>query len=49
MGKTVAGKGPDNARIVLVGQNPGKEEAKQGRPFVVREEKSSRFLPGGKG
>jgi len=30
------GEGPEDADIVLVGQNPGKEEVKQGRPFVGR-------------
>ena len=29
-------EGPGNARVVLVGQNPGKEEKKQNRPFVGR-------------
>jgi uracil-DNA glycosylase family 4 len=29
-------EGPDDADIMLVGQNPGKEEVKQGRPFVGR-------------
>ena len=28
------GEGPEDADIMLVGQNPGKEEVKQGRPFV---------------
>lgn len=32
----VAGEGPQNAEIMLIGQNPGREEAKQGRPFVGR-------------
>jgi DNA polymerase len=27
-------EGPKNATVVLVGQNPGKEEVKQNRPFV---------------
>lgn len=36
MGKIVVGEGPTNARIMLVGQNPGSEEAKQGKPFVGR-------------
>jgi len=27
-------EGPRNASVVLVGQNPGKEEVKQNRPFV---------------
>jgi DNA polymerase len=29
-------EGPKDARVVLVGQNPGKEEVKQNRPFVGR-------------
>ena len=32
----VAGEGPANAEVMLIGQNPGGEEAKQGRPFVGR-------------
>ncbi len=30
----VYGEGPLDARIMLVGQNPGKQEARQGKPFV---------------
>jgi len=30
------GEGPGNADVMMVGQNPGKEEVKQGRPFVGR-------------
>ncbi|MFW6147235.1 MAG: uracil-DNA glycosylase [Thermodesulfobacteriota bacterium] len=30
------GEGPQDADIMMVGQNPGKEEVKQGRPFVGR-------------
>jgi uracil-DNA glycosylase len=37
----VAGEGPQSAEIMLIGQNPGREEAKQGRPFVGR---SGRYL-----
>jgi uracil-DNA glycosylase family 4 len=37
----VPGEGPSNARIMLVGQNPGAEEDKTGRPFVGR---SGKFL-----
>lgn len=33
---TVPGEGPLNAKIMLVGQNPGGEEDKVGRPFVGR-------------
>ena len=40
-GVIVPGEGPDAARAMLVGQNPGKEEVKQGRPFVGR---SGRYL-----
>ena len=32
----VPGEGPANARLMLIGQNPGKEEDKTGRPFVGR-------------
>jgi len=32
----VAGEGPSNTKVMLIGQNPGGEEAKQGRPFVGR-------------
>lgn len=30
----VFGEGPKNARFMLIGEAPGKEEAKTGRPFV---------------
>lgn len=30
------GEGPVHAQVMLVGQNPGREEIKQGRPFVGR-------------
>jgi uracil-DNA glycosylase len=36
MTTVVAGEGPRDAQIMLIGQNPGREEAKQGRPFVGR-------------
>jgi uracil-DNA glycosylase len=36
MSTVVAGEGPQNAEVMLIGQNPGREEAKQGRPFVGR-------------
>jgi len=36
MRTVVAGEGPPNAEIMLIGQNPGGEEAKRGRPFVGR-------------
>ena len=32
----VPGEGPHNARLMLVGQNPGAEEDETGRPFVGR-------------
>ncbi|MBI2851598.1 MAG: uracil-DNA glycosylase [Chloroflexi bacterium] len=36
MGTVVPGEGPASARIMLIGQNPGEEEARLGRPFVGR-------------
>jgi uracil-DNA glycosylase family 4 len=36
MGTIVPGEGPRNAKIMLIGQNPGREEARLGRPFVGR-------------
>jgi len=41
IGKAVPGEGNPDARIVFVGEAPGKEEAKIGRPFVGR---SGKFL-----
>lgn len=35
-GRVVPGEGPDDADIMLVGQNPGAEELRQGRPFMGR-------------
>ncbi len=32
--QTVFGEGPEDARIVLVGEQPGDQEDRQGRPFV---------------
>jgi len=32
----VFGEGPLDAKIMLIGQNPGREEGKQGKPFVGR-------------
>jgi DNA polymerase len=40
-GKAVPGEGKSGARIVFVGEAPGPEEAKTGRPFVGR---SGKFL-----
>jgi uracil-DNA glycosylase family 4 len=37
----VPGEGPSHAKLVLVGQNPGAEEDKTGKPFVGR---SGKFL-----
>jgi len=34
--QAVPGEGPQNARLMLVGQNPGAEEDKTGKPFVGR-------------
>jgi len=38
---TVPGEGPANAKIIFVGQAPGSEEDKTGRPFIGR---AGRFL-----
>src|SRR5512136_2788816 len=35
-GKAVPGEGSADARVVFVGEAPGNEEAKTGRPFVGR-------------
>lgn len=40
-GKVVPGEGNPDAKVVFVGEAPGKEEAKIGRPFVGR---SGKFL-----
>lgn len=37
----VPGEGPSNAKVMLVGQNPGAEEDKTGKPFVG---KAGKFL-----
>ena len=34
--QAVPGEGPANAKVMLVGQNPGAEEDKTGRPFIGR-------------
>ncbi|MEM2081233.1 MAG: uracil-DNA glycosylase [Candidatus Bathyarchaeia archaeon] len=34
--QAVPGEGPPNAKVMLVGQNPGAEEDKAGKPFVGR-------------
>jgi HAD superfamily hydrolase (TIGR01549 family) len=36
LSRPVLGEGPPYAEIMLIGQNPGAEEEKQGRPFVGR-------------
>ncbi len=41
IGKAVPGEGNADARIVFIGEAPGREEAKIGRPFVGR---SGKFL-----
>ena len=41
LGKAVPGEGNPDARVVFVGEAPGKEEAKIGRPFIGR---SGKFL-----
>ncbi len=32
----VPGEGPPNAKLMLIGQNPGKEEDETGKPFIGR-------------
>jgi uracil-DNA glycosylase len=34
--KTMQGEGPQDAAVMLVGQNPGRQEVASGRPFVGR-------------
>lgn len=36
MSKKIFGSGPKNAKVVLIGEAPGAEEEKQGKPFVGR-------------
>jgi DNA polymerase len=36
VGKAVPGEGSPNARIVFIGEAPGKKESKEGRPFIGR-------------
>lgn len=43
-GKAVPGEGNPNADIVFIGEAPGKEESKTGRPFVGRSGKLLRSL-----
>lgn len=44
IGKPVPGEGNPKAKIVFLGEAPGKEEAKVGRPFVGRSGKLLRSL-----
>jgi len=44
IGKPVPGEGNPSAKIVFVGEAPGREEAKTGRPFVGRAGKLLRSL-----
>ena len=32
----VPGEGPEDAKVMLIGQNPGEQEEKTGRPFIGR-------------
>jgi uracil-DNA glycosylase len=34
--QAVPGEGPPNAKVMLIGQNPGAEEDKAGKPFIGR-------------
>ena len=34
--KLVKGEGPKKAKLMLIGEAPGREEAKKGRPFIGR-------------
>jgi DNA polymerase len=43
-GKAVPGEGNSDARIVFIGEAPGREEAKTGRPFVGRSGKLLRQM-----
>ncbi len=44
IGKPVPGEGNPNARVVFIGEAPGKKEAETGRPFVGRAGKLLRSL-----
>lgn len=44
IGKPVPGEGNHNAKIVFIGEAPGQQEAKTGRPFVGRAGKLLRSL-----
>ena len=43
-GKAVAGEGNPNAKIVFIGEAPGKTEAETGRPFIGRAGKLLRSI-----
>jgi len=43
-GKAVPGEGSADARVVFIGEAPGREEAKTGRPFVGRSGKLLREM-----
>lgn len=43
-GKAVPGEGNPDAHVVFIGEAPGKEEAKVGRPFVGRSGKFLRLM-----
>ncbi len=42
---SVPGEGPANAKVMLIGQNPGTEEDKTGKPFVGKSGKFPRHCP----
>lgn len=44
LGKPVPGEGSAEAKIIFIGEAPGKEEAKTGRPFIGRSGKLLRSL-----
>lgn len=48
-GKPVPGEGNPYARIVFIGEAPGKQEAKTGRPFIGRSGKLLREMISGAG
>lgn len=43
-GKAVPGEGNPNAKIIFIGEAPGREEAKTGRPFIGRSGKLLRKI-----
>ncbi|OGH07740.1 MAG: hypothetical protein A2W22_03270 [Candidatus Levybacteria bacterium RBG_16_35_11] len=44
IGKAVPGEGSPNAKIVFIGEAPGKTEAREGRPFIGRSGKYFRLV-----